>query len=156
MLCIFTFKYNINDFADLESHSIKSISDTLDVYYIADTYGVYEHEWYELQGRPAFSKKIYGGAIMNDFALAKVMLEQEKLVIGESNFLASPTPYKVRVKFQEFGASSLDIMVLYYVSSTKWDDFIDVKEDINFKIMEIVKNNNCEFAFPSTTVYLQK
>ena len=47
-------------------------------------------------------------------------------------------------------------MVLYYVASTKWDDFIDVKEDINFKIMEIVEKNNCEFAFPSTTVYLQK
>ena len=28
-------------------------------------------------------------------------------------------------------------MILYYVNSTKWDDFIDVKEDINFKIMDI-------------------
>ena len=66
------------------------------------------------------------------------------------------TDQEGRVKFQEFGASSLDIMILYYVNSTKWDDFIDVKEDINFKIMKIVNENNCEFAFPSTTVYLQK
>ena len=61
-----------------------------------------------------------------------------------------------KVKFQEFGASSLDVLVVYYVNSPSWTDLIDTKEDINFKIMEIVKNNNSEFAFPSTTVYLEK
>ena len=30
------------------------------------------------------------------------------------------------------------------------------REDINYKIMEIVKKHNSDFAFPSTTVYLQK
>ena len=86
-------------------------------------------------------------------------IDQMKKVVREIETLINEHPktdQEGRVKFQEFGASSLDIMVLYYVNSTKWDDFINVKEDINFKIMEIVKNNNCEFAFPSTTVYLQK
>tara|TARA_B100001248_G_scaffold256884_1_gene238548 strand:- start:237 stop:1328 length:1092 start_codon:yes stop_codon:yes gene_type:complete len=86
-------------------------------------------------------------------------IDQMKKIVREIEILINEhhrTDQEGRVKFQEFGASSLDIMVLYYVNSTKWDDFIDVKEDINFKIMEIVKKNNCEFAFPSTTVYLQK
>tara|TARA_B100000902_G_scaffold280180_1_gene265985 strand:- start:4790 stop:5890 length:1101 start_codon:yes stop_codon:yes gene_type:complete len=61
-----------------------------------------------------------------------------------------------KVRFQEFGASSLDILVLYYVNSPLWEDLIDVKEDINFNIMEIVNKHNSDFAFPSTTVYLQK
>lgn len=61
-----------------------------------------------------------------------------------------------KVRFQEFGSSSLDIMVMYFVASPKWDDLIDVKEDVNYKIMEIVKKHNSDFAFPSTTVYLQK
>ncbi len=61
-----------------------------------------------------------------------------------------------RVRFQEFGGSSLDIMVLYFVDSPNWDDFIDTKEDINYQIMEIVQKHNCDFAFPSTTVYLQR
>ena len=61
-----------------------------------------------------------------------------------------------KVRFQEFGSSSLDIMVMYFVDSPKWDDLIDVKEDVNYKIMEIVKKHNSDFAFPSTTVYLQK
>lgn len=61
-----------------------------------------------------------------------------------------------RVRFQEFGASSLDIMVIYFVDSPRWEDLIDVKEDINYKIMEIVKKHKSDFAFPSRTVYLQK
>ena len=60
------------------------------------------------------------------------------------------------VKFQEFGASSLDILILYFVDSPLWEDLVNVKEDINFKIMEVVKQHNSDFAFPSTTVYLQK
>ena len=50
-----------------------------------------------------------------------------------------------KVRFQEFGASSLDIMVLYYVNSPKWEDLIDVKEDVNYKIMDIVKKHNKEY-----------
>ena len=61
-----------------------------------------------------------------------------------------------KVRFQEFGSSSLDIMVMYFVDSPKWEDLINVKEDVNYKIMEIVKKHNSDFAFPSTTVYLQK
>ena len=61
-----------------------------------------------------------------------------------------------KVRFQEFGSSSLDILVVYFVDSPKWNDLIDVKEDINYKIMEIVRSNNSDFAFPSTTVYLNK
>ena len=47
-------------------------------------------------------------------------------------------------------------MIMYFVNSPRWDDLIDVKEDINFKIIEIVKKHKSDFAFPSTTVYLQK
>ena len=61
-----------------------------------------------------------------------------------------------KVRFQEFGASSLDILVIYYVDSPKWEDLIDVKEDINYKIMDIVKKHNSDFAFPSTSVYLHQ
>ncbi|MFL2573212.1 MAG: hypothetical protein ACJ0P8_02080 [Flavobacteriales bacterium] len=47
-------------------------------------------------------------------------------------------------------------MVLYYVNSPKWEDLIDVKEDVNYKIMDIVKKHNSDFAFPSTSVYLHQ
>ena len=61
-----------------------------------------------------------------------------------------------RVRFMEFGASSLDIMIIFYVKSSDWDDFINTKEDINYKIMNIVKKHNSDFAFPSRSVYIEK
>ena len=61
-----------------------------------------------------------------------------------------------KVRFDEFGDSSLNIFVLYYVDSPSWENLIDVRQDINYKIMEIVKKHKSDFAFPSTTVYLEK
>ena len=76
--------------------------------------------------------------------------------IQEMINLHAKTNQDGRVRFQEFGGSSLDIMVMYFVDSPRWEDLIDVKEDVNYKIMEIVKKHKSDFAFPSTTVYLQK
>ncbi len=60
------------------------------------------------------------------------------------------------VRFSEFGSSSLDIMVLFFVNTMNWGTFLSVKQEINFKIMEIVKKHKAEFAFPSTSVYIEK
>jgi len=61
-----------------------------------------------------------------------------------------------RVRFMEFGASSLDIMIVFYVNSTEWDDFINTKEDINYKIIDIIEKHNSSFAFPSRSIYIEK
>ena len=61
-----------------------------------------------------------------------------------------------RVKFTNFGSSSLDIMIVFYVNDTDWDKYLDTTEEINFKIMDVVKKHKSDFAFPSTTVYLNK
>ena len=61
-----------------------------------------------------------------------------------------------KVSFLEFGPSSLDIMVLYYVDSPDWEVLIDAKQKINFDIIDIVNKYNCEFAFRSTSVYIEK
>lgn len=62
----------------------------------------------------------------------------------------------VLVKFDEYGASSLNIMVLFFVKTNDWDIMMRVKEDVNFKIMEIVENNGTEFAFPTRTIHISK
>ena len=61
-----------------------------------------------------------------------------------------------RVRFLNFGASSLDIMVLYYVNSPDWESLIDTQQKINYDIIDIVNKYGCEFAFPSTSVYIEK
>ncbi len=85
--------------------------------------------------------------------------EQIKAIVTDIQAMINQHPKtneEGKVRFQEFGSSSLDILVMYFVDSPKWNDLIDVKEDVNYKIMEIVKRHNSDFAFPSTTVYLQK
>ncbi|HNS12839.1 MAG TPA: mechanosensitive ion channel family protein [Bacteroidia bacterium] len=67
--------------------------------------------------------------------------------------LTEPDPV---VRFLEFGASSLDILVIYLARTPDLSEFAKVREEINYKIMEIVKRNGCDFAFPSRTIYMQK
>ncbi|MEI6882168.1 MAG: mechanosensitive ion channel family protein, partial [Bacteroidota bacterium] len=60
------------------------------------------------------------------------------------------------VRFTEFGSSSLNILVVYYVNSNEFEKMIEVKEMLNLKIMHIVENNYCSFAFPTQTIHLEK
>lgn len=60
------------------------------------------------------------------------------------------------VVFSDFSASSLDIRVIYFVYSNEWGKMVKVKEEINFKIMRIVEENGCSFAFPTQTIELLK
>ena len=60
------------------------------------------------------------------------------------------------IHFIEFGASSLDIMVLYYIDTMDWSVFLKIKEEINFEIMRIVQAHGADFAFPTQTIHLEK
>jgi MscS family membrane protein len=57
------------------------------------------------------------------------------------------------VVFDAFGDSSLNIMILYYIEIVDYAIYMKIKEEINFRVMEIVLNNGAEFAYPSRTVY---
>ncbi len=55
---------------------------------------------------------------------------------------------EARIRFYEFGPNSINIMVLYFVNTMEYDVYLQVREEINYKIMEIVKNHHAEFAYP--------
>lgn len=60
------------------------------------------------------------------------------------------------INFDTFSSSSLDLLVIYFVNTTDAEEYLIIKEEINFKIMEIVHANNSDFAFPTTSVYIEK
>ncbi len=60
------------------------------------------------------------------------------------------------VRFHNLGASSKDIMVLYFVEAIDWTEYIKVKEEMTYTIVEIVERHGAEFAYPSQTLYLQQ
>ena len=60
------------------------------------------------------------------------------------------------VALDGFGDSSINILVYCFTKTVVWANFIQTKEDILFKIMEIVEQNGLSFAFPSQSVYIEK
>jgi MscS family membrane protein len=60
------------------------------------------------------------------------------------------------IHFMEFGSSSLDIMVLYFIDTMDYRMFLQIKEEINFEIMRIVQHHGADFAFPTQTIHLSK
>jgi len=60
------------------------------------------------------------------------------------------------VKFDKFEDSNLSIFIYTFTSTSNWSRYLDIKEDINIKIMKIVEDNKSDFAFNSQTIYLKK
>jgi MscS family membrane protein len=60
------------------------------------------------------------------------------------------------VHFTDFSASSLNIMVLFFVMSNDFEVMVEVKEEVNVQIMEIIEKHGCEFAFPTQTIIVQR
>ena len=60
------------------------------------------------------------------------------------------------VNFTDFGASSLDIMVYCFTTTTVWGEYLEAREDVCLKIMDTLEALGLEIAFPSTTVYLHQ
>ncbi len=54
----------------------------------------------------------------------------------------------------DFRASSLDIMIYCFTTSTVWGEYADAREDVCLKIMETVESIGLEIAFPSQTLYM--
>ena len=60
------------------------------------------------------------------------------------------------VYFDEFGESSLNIFVYTFTDTADWEEYLAIKQDVMFKIMEIVEKNGSSFAFPSESIYIEK
>ena len=75
-----------------------------------------------------------------------------------SKFVSSDMEFGIKktlfVHVDNFSESSIDIMVYCFSKSVMWGDWLGVKEDIIYKIIDIFKKNNLSFAFPSQSLYL--
>ncbi len=60
------------------------------------------------------------------------------------------------VAFHGFGASSLDIKVIYFIKEVDWNAYLRIRQEVSLEIMRIVLENGGDFAFPTTTVHLHR
>ncbi|MDD2789982.1 MAG: mechanosensitive ion channel [Sulfurimonas sp.] len=57
------------------------------------------------------------------------------------------------VYLDEFTPSNMTILIYCFSKSVVWEDWLETKEDVMHKIMEIFEKNSLEFALPSLSVY---
>jgi MscS family membrane protein len=58
------------------------------------------------------------------------------------------------VNFNQFNASSLDIMVYTFTKTTQWVVFHAIKQDVLLKIGEIIEAHGAQIAFPTRTLHI--
>ncbi|GGC02791.1 mechanosensitive ion channel protein MscS [Marinobacterium zhoushanense] len=58
-------------------------------------------------------------------------------------------------QLNRFGPSSLDIMIYCFTHTTDWGRYLEIREDVMLRIIDIVDELGAEIAFPTTTVHLQ-
>ncbi|MBI6117897.1 mechanosensitive ion channel family protein [Salegentibacter maritimus] len=61
-----------------------------------------------------------------------------------------------RIRFIGFGAHSLDIEVFAYLEARSYEEFLEIREDLMLRMMEVVDRSGTDFAFPSQTIYFGK
>lgn len=57
------------------------------------------------------------------------------------------------VYMDEFSESSINILVYCFSRTVDWNEWLSVKEDVMYKISDILDHNNLEFAYPSLTIH---
>ena len=59
------------------------------------------------------------------------------------------------VSFNQFAASSLNFFVYTFTKTTNWIKFHEVKQDVLFKITQIVESHGAQMAFPTSTIHIE-
>lgn len=61
-----------------------------------------------------------------------------------------------RVHFKEYGDSSLNFEIVYFIAKPDFGLYMDVQEAINLEIFRRFQEESIEFAYPTQTLYIQK
>jgi len=65
-------------------------------------------------------------------------------------------PDPARARLVGFGPPSLDIEVFAYVTTSDWNEFLGIREDVLLRIMDLVRTSGTSLAFPSSNIYLAR
>ena len=86
---------------------------------------------------------------------AALLREEIKKEILEIRKKGSKSP-SLSVKIDQFAASSIDIKLICFTKTKQYQEWMNVKDTLALEIKNIVENNKASFAFPSTSIYVEK
>lgn len=64
-------------------------------------------------------------------------------------------PETILVNFDEYRENGLDIFLYFYTNTTNWAEYLRIKEEINFEILDILSNEGVSLAMPSRKLYIE-
>ncbi len=78
----------------------------------------------------------------------------ESYILDNPEF-AKPPEVATFVRIDKFSDSSIDIMLYCFTVTTKWGEWLEIKERLAYKIKQIVEGAGAAFAFPSRSLYVE-
>jgi len=87
--------------------------------------------------------------------LKNIKKEIEDYIKKSDDFVKSGDTM-LSVKIDQFAASSIDIRLICFTKTKYFQEWLNVKDTLALEIKNIVEKNNASFAFPSTSVYVEK
>jgi MscS family membrane protein len=94
------------------------------------------------------------GLRYDDAAQLQSIIDEVKQMLIDHDDL--DTTQTLIVNFNAFGSSSLDFFIYTFTKTTDWIRYHEVKQDVLFKVMNIVAKQGAEVAFPTSTVHLSE
>ena len=86
--------------------------------------------------------------------LRQIRDEIEACIIGNDDFAQPPT-VSTFVRVDSFNDSSIDFMLYCFTKTTKWGEWLEIKERLAYAIKDIVEGAGSGFAFPSQSLYVE-
>ncbi len=78
----------------------------------------------------------------------------EAYILGSEAF-AHPPEVSTFVRIDRFSDSSIDMMLYCFTRTTEWGEWLELKEQLAYRIKEIVEEAGVGFAFPSQSLYVE-
>ena len=76
----------------------------------------------------------------------RIILQEHPKVIKET----------VQVTFDAIASSSIDVKIYLYVNEQTYVKFIKIKQELLCMLLEVIRKENVELAYPTQTLYLRK
>ena len=87
--------------------------------------------------------------------LKNIKEQIENFIKNSPNFSKSEDTI-LAVKIEQFAASSIDIRLICFTKTAHYLEWMNVKDLLAMEIKNIVEKNKASFAFPSTSIYVEK
>ena len=87
--------------------------------------------------------------------LSDIKVQIENYIKNSKDFSTDGDTF-LTVNIDQFAASSIDIRLICFTKTNKYLEWMQVKDTLAIEIKSIVEKNKASFAFPSTSIYVEK